>query len=104
MVPQTPETRTLPDPDSIERTLQAALGSGGDFAEVFAEDRRGLRAGFDDGRVEEMVSGRTRGAGIRVRAGASIGFAHTTDLSADGLRSAARSAAAAARAGGSRRR
>ena len=101
MVPQTPETHTLPDPDSIERTLQAALGSGGDFAEVFVEDRRSSRAAFDDGKVEELVSGRLSGAGIRVRSGASIGFAHTADLSGPGLRAAAETAAAAARAGGS---
>ena len=93
---------TMPDPDVLDATLRAALRTGGDFAEVFVEDRRNTRAGFDDGRVEELVSGRTRGAGIRVRAGASIGFAHTTDLSAEGLRNAAGSAAAAARAGGSR--
>ena len=91
---------TMPDADVLDATLRAALRTGGDFAEVFVEDRRSSRASFDDGRVEELVSGRLRGAGVRVRSGESIGFAHTTDLSADGLCSAARSAAAAARAGG----
>ena len=40
-------------PDVIERTLAAALARGGDFAEVFAEDRASVSARLDDGRVEE---------------------------------------------------
>ena len=93
----------LPDAELLGGTLRAALRTGGDFAEVFVEDRRSSRATFDDGKVEELVSGRLCGAGIRVRSGASIGFAHTADLSPGGLRAAAETAAAAARAGGSPR-
>ena len=94
----------MPDAEVLDATLHAALRTGGDFAEVFVEDRRNSRAGFDDGKVEELVSGRLSGAGIRVRSGSSIGFAHTADLRPSGLRAAAEIAAAAARAGGSQRR
>ena len=94
---------TMPDAELLDATLRAALRTGGDFAEVFVEDRRSSRAAFDDGKVEELVSGRLSGAGIRVRSGSSIGFAHTADLTPAGLRSAAETAAAAARAGGSQR-
>ena len=86
--------------DVIQRVLSAALRNGGDFAEVFAEDRRNSGAMFDDGRVEELVSGRERGAGIRVVVGGTTGFAHTSDLSEKGLLVAAQAAAAAARGGG----
>ena len=92
---------TMPDADVLDATLRAALRTGGDFAEVFVEDRRSSRARFDDGKVEELVSGRLSGAGIRVRSGSSVGFAHTADLTPAGLRTAAQTAAAAARAGGS---
>ena len=94
-------TSVMVDAEVLEGTLRTALRTGGDFAEVFVEDRRNFLACLDDGKVEEPVSGRTRGAGIRVRAGGSIGFAHTTDLTADGLGEAAVAAAASARAGGS---
>jgi len=73
----------------LQRTLQSALRHGGDFAEVFAEDRRVASARLDDGKVEEFVSGRERGAGIRVVRGDTTGFAHTADLSETGLRMAA---------------
>ena len=46
----------------LQRTLHRALARGGDFAEVFAEDRRSSNASFDDGKVEELRSGRSRGA------------------------------------------
>src|SRR4051795_4486727 len=82
---------------TITRVLGAALRTGGDFAEVFAEDRRTSSAVLDDGKVEELTSGRERGAGIRVVVGETTGFAHTADLSENGLRTAAEAAAAAAR-------
>ena len=84
----------------LQRVLGTALRSGGEFAEVFAEDKRNSSARLDDGRVEELTSGLDRGAGIRVVRGDTTGFAHTSDLSEDGLRSAAEAAAAAARGGG----
>ncbi|HEX6394749.1 MAG TPA: TldD/PmbA family protein [Acidimicrobiales bacterium] len=90
----------LIDESVVEGVIATALRTGGDFAEVFAEDRRGSLARLDDGRVEELTSGRERGAGIRVVAGETTGFAHTSDLSESGLRAAAEAAAAAARGGG----
>jgi len=87
------------EPEVIERTLSLALARGGDFAEVFAEDRESVSARLDDGRVEELVSGRSRGVGIRVVRGESTGFAHTADLSEAGLRGAAEAAAASAEGG-----
>ena len=88
------------DPEVLTATLQHALARGGDFAEVFVEDRRTSAARHDDGKIEELVSGRERGAGIRVIRGDTTGFAHTADLSDAGLRAAADAAAAAARGGG----
>jgi TldD protein len=84
----------------ISRTLGTALSTGGEFAEIFVEDKRSSSAVLDDGKVEELTSGRDRGAGIRVVVGDTTGFAHTADLTESGLASAAEAAAAAARGGG----
>ena len=84
----------------LQRTLATALSRGGDLAEVFVEDRQTSGAMLDDRRVEELSSGRERGAGIRVVVGDTTGFAHTADLSEAGLRAAAEAAAAVAREGG----
>jgi TldD protein len=90
----------LIDPGVVERVVDAALRRGGDMAEVFAEDRRTSGAVLDDRRVEELSSGRDRGAGIRVIVGETTGFAHTADLTEEGLTRAAEAAAAVAREGG----
>jgi TldD protein len=81
----------------IQRVLGTALRTGGDFAEIFVEDKRSSSALLDDGKIEELSSGRDRGAGIRVIVGETTGFAHTADLSENGLAAAAEAAAAAAR-------
>jgi TldD protein len=88
------------DTPVLERVLAEALRHGGEFAEVFAEDRSTSSALLDDGRVEELSSGRERGAGIRVVSGDTTGFAHTADLTQSGLLRAAEAASAVARSGG----
>jgi TldD protein len=90
----------LVDETDIERALNVALGRGGEFAEVFVEDRRSTGISLDDRRVEELTTGRDRGAGIRVVVGDTTGFAHTADISGEGLIAAAQAAAAVAKHGG----
>lgn len=88
------------DDDVLERVLGAAVRTGGEFAEVFASDWQGTGVGLDDGRIEQLSTGRSRGAGIRVVRGDTTGFAHTADLTEQGLLAAARAAAEAASQGG----
>jgi len=94
------EAAPLIEQSVLERVLAKALARGGDMAEVFAEDRQSAGAVLDDGRVEELSSGRERGAGIRVVIGETTGFAHTADLGEGGLLAAAEAASAVARQGG----
>lgn len=93
-------TSTLVEQDILQRVLGDAMGRGAEFAEVFVEDRTTSSAVLDQRRVEELSSGRDRGAGIRVVVGDTTGFAHTADLSESGLLAAAQAAAAVARGGG----
>ncbi|MGH9007604.1 MAG: TldD/PmbA family protein [Acidimicrobiales bacterium] len=90
----------LIEADVLDRVLSASLARGGEMAEVFAEDRQTSSAILDDRRIEELSSGRERGAGIRVVVGETTGVAHTADLSEHGLLAAAEAAAAVARQGG----
>ena len=89
----------LLDPDVVSRVLAKGRSTGAEFAEIFVEDKRSTSAGLDDNKVEQVNSGRDRGAGIRVIAGETTGFAHTSDLSERGLLAAAEAAAQAARQG-----
>lgn len=89
----------LLDRDLIQDTLFEAMSNGGEWAEVFVEDRQNASADFDEGRVEAMASSRDLGAGIRVTVGEVTGFAHTSDLTRNGLVEAAQAAAAVAKGG-----
>ena len=89
-------SNALLTPDVAQRVLQAATSHGGEWAEIFVEDRANVGASLDDGRVEELSSGRSRGAGIRVLVGETVGFAHTADLSEASLLNAVAAAASVA--------
>src|SRR5262249_36431017 len=71
------------------RVPDRALARGGDFAEPFAEDRRGVALSIDESRVERPMSGSDRGAGIRVVSGEVTRFAHVDGLREDDLLAAA---------------
>lgn len=86
----------LPE-DMLSDVLNEALCAGGEFAEVFVEERQSMSASMDDRKVEELSAGYDKGAGIRVVVGSSTGFAHTSDLSEKALLEAARVASAVAR-------
>ena len=43
------------DQDVLERVLAAAVRTGAEFAEVYAEDKRSTSVGLDDGRVEQVT-------------------------------------------------
>jgi TldD protein len=88
------------DTGVIQRVLGAGLSTGADFSEIYVEDKRSSSANLDDGKVDQVTSGRDRGAGIRVVKGETTGYAHTADLSEAGLLAAAEAAAAAASQGG----
>ena len=77
--------------------LIAARRRGGDFAEVFVEQRSSTSIRLDDGTVEELTTGLDRGAGVRVVQGASYGYAFSNRLDRDSLIEAAEAASAALR-------
>lgn len=89
----------LVESEILVKVLAKGRSTGAEFAEIYVEDKRSTSAGLDDGKVEQVTSGRDRGAGIRVVAGETTGFAHTSDLSERGLLAAASAAATAARQG-----
>ena len=77
--------------------LQRALQHGGDFAEVFCEERSGLGLAIDESRVERVQRGSERGAGVRVVRGETSYFGHVDGLGEGELERAATAVAAAAR-------
>jgi len=82
------------DRDLAADVLRAARARGGDFAELFVEERVGISVRLDDGKIEEVTTGQDRGAGVRVGHGISYGYAYSNRLDRDALLVAAEAAAA----------
>ena len=67
-------------PQVAEAALGRALARGGDWAEVYAEERTGFAVSLDDSRVERPQTGREVGASIRVVHGEATYFGHVDGL------------------------
>src|SRR3954470_14242662 len=94
----TPETAApLIDAELAAGIVERALRHGGDFAEVFCEERAGLGLAVDESRVERVQRGAERGAGVRVVRGETTYYAHVVGLGEADLERAADAVAAAAR-------
>ncbi len=87
--------------ETANKVLSEALRTGGDFAEIYIEDRTSLTLGLEESKLEQAVRGADRGAGVRVLFGNLATYAYTDDLSETSLLKAARAAAAAASGSGS---
>ena len=79
----------------IEDTLTAALSTGGDFAEIFVEDRTNNGIVMIGGKVESTMSGRDYGLGIRIFKGFNSVYAYTNKSDRASLIDTAKKAAAA---------
>ncbi|MFA1821922.1 TldD/PmbA family protein [Virgibacillus oceani] len=87
----------------VEDVLSAALVTGGDFSEVFVEDRYTNNMTYQSNRLDKSISGRDFGVGIRIFKGLQSAYAYTNDFSRDGLLKAANTAAKAIQGGQSER-
>src|SRR5688572_9438737 len=87
------------DAGIAERLLSAALGSGGDYADLYFEYRSGADFVFEEGRVRTVGKGVTLGLGVRVLKGDATGYAYTEELSWERMIEAARTAAQIASSG-----
>lgn len=65
--------------------LSAALSYGGDFAEIFVEDRFDTAIGMIEGKVERSIAGRTAGVGIRIFNGFNSVYTYTPRMDRDTL-------------------
>ncbi|GGA16581.1 TldD/PmbA family protein [Psychrobacillus lasiicapitis] len=83
----------------IENVLEAALSNGGDFSEVFIEDKYVNRLELQSGKIDKSISGRDFGIGIRIFSGLQSIYTYTTDFSEEGLLRAAKRAAHAIKNG-----
>ena len=80
----------------IRETLSQALSKGGDYADVFFQHRVSNSLALEDGAVNRASANVGLGVGVRVVKGDQTGYGFTEDITADGLKRAALTAAAIA--------
>src|SRR5438105_14442028 len=77
----------------LERYLGAALGAGGDYADLYFEYLTTTSITLDESMVKSASQGISAGCGVRVISGERTGYAYTDDLSPERILRAARTAA-----------
>jgi len=87
------------DLNIAEDVLKRAVATGGDFAEIFMEDRVNHSLSLKSRKIETVNTGRLHGAGVRVFNGTQAVYVYTNDTSREGLMLCAEQAAAAVKAG-----
>ena len=87
------------DRNIAAEVLARAVKTGGDFAEIYLEDKTGSSMALKSDRIESLGTSREHGAGIRVFEGTRAIYVYTNDTSREGLMECAAQAAAAVRSG-----
>lgn len=77
------------DSQIFDRTIQKALERGGEYADVYVENRISRNIIMEESKFKSAVFGINQGAGVRVISGDKTGFAYTDDISEDNLLKAA---------------
>lgn len=77
------------DRDLLADVLDTALKKGGQFADIYIEDRLTSNILCDDDHIERIHRGREKGAGIRLIEDGRTFYVYTNDLSREGLIKAA---------------
>ena len=83
------------DKTLVHDVLEAALSTGGDFAELFVEENAKNSIAMINGVVERAQAGIDYGAGIRIFNGFNAIYAYTNDTSRENLLKTAKTAAGA---------
>ncbi len=77
-----------------QKVLNAALATGGDYAEIYAEQKESSSIVLENGKVDSVGGHLTYGAGIRILQGLRSVYGYTSDLSEKSLLSLATKLAA----------
>ena len=78
------------DKATLAKVIAAALENGGDFAEVYLENRLSRNIVMEESKFKSGLYGVSQGAGVRVISGNKTGYAYTDDITVEKLLRAAK--------------
>lgn len=77
------------DPHILQKVIHHALKNGGDFAEVYVENRISRSILMEESKFKSAVTSLSQGAGVRVISGEKTGYAYTEEMTEEKLLRAA---------------
>ncbi|MBI4377690.1 MAG: TldD/PmbA family protein [Nitrospinae bacterium] len=69
----------------IKRVLEETLANGGELAELYIEDSTSISIICEDNKIEQIISGRDAGAGLRLIYDKRSSYAYTNDINESAL-------------------
>jgi len=87
------------DKETLAKIISKALEKGGDFADVYLENRISRQIVMEESKFKSGLYGISQGAGVRVISGNKTGYAYTDEISEEKLLRAAEVASYVARNG-----
>jgi TldD protein len=87
------------DKEMLAKIIAKALEKGGDFADVYLENRISRQIVMEESKFKSGLYGISQGAGVRVISGNKTGYAYTDDITEEKLLRAAEVASYVARNG-----
>ena len=75
--------------EDLNKVIRRALSKGGEFGEVYIENRVSRSILLEEGKFKSAVYGISQGAGVRVISGDKTGYAYTDDLTVEAFLRAA---------------
>lgn len=87
------------DKEKIARVIARALAKGGDFADVYLENRVSRQIVMEESKFKSGLYGISQGAGVRVISGNRTGYAYTDEITEEKLLRAAEVASYVAKTG-----
>ncbi|MDX1286301.1 MAG: DNA gyrase modulator, partial [Draconibacterium sp.] len=85
------------DPALLQKVIHKALEKGGDFADVYLENRISRQIVMEESKFKNGLYGISQGAGVRVISGNKTGYAYTDEITEEKLLRAAEVASYVAR-------
>jgi len=77
------------DKELLIKVLKKTISSGGEYAEIFVENKRPTLIHLEDSKIEKVISGVDYGLGIRLIYDGRTAYAYSNDLSEESLLNAA---------------
>ncbi|MBS3819662.1 TldD/PmbA family protein [bacterium] len=96
---QAPGTKMDVDKSLLNETIQKALQKGGEFADVYVENRITRSIKMEESKFKSAQFGISQGAGVRVISGDKTGYAYTDEITKEKLSRAAEVASYVAKEG-----